>query len=195
MEIEHAGQEEQEIEAIAPEEAWARIADKVRTDSKDLERLTPVDSLPELLPELDPDTIQAYLTEMAKAEAYGDVRSIAAASGAMFLYSEMGMTDKYAEILARIEGNDPCATIAETVRSDSRTYPRPTNVSHFKQPPFRIKDDVLAVCIPQTLETYEDIKLIKASTGAVYLYSDRYMKSELAKSHVHWLEVEQYQNP
>lgn len=202
MEIEHEAQgietaeaQDPVVESLPPEEAWARIAERVRTDSRELVRLTAVDSLPELLPEVDPESIQAVLAGMFDAEEYGDVRPIETTSGATFLYSETGMTSKYAEILARIEQNDPCAAIADTVRSDSKTYPRPTNVSLFKQRPFRMTADELDIVIPRTVETYDDIKLIQASTGAVYLYSDRYMKTALAKSHVQWLEVEQYENP
>jgi hypothetical protein len=202
METEHEAQDmepvaggEQEAEGLAPEEVWARIAERVRSDSKEGVRLTAVDSLGELLPGLDAETIPAYLSQMAEQEAYGDVRPIATASGRAFLYSEQGMTGKYAEILVRIEEDDPCATIAETVRSDSRTYPRPTNVSLFRQPPFRMSADELEAAISRTLAAYEDIQRIEASTGAVYLYSNRFMKDALAKSHVRWLEVEQYENP
>jgi len=42
---------------------------------------------------------------------------------------------------------------------------------------------------------YDDIRQIRASTGALYLYSEQYLKGDLARSLVDWQEVGQYENP
>jgi len=90
------------------------------------------------------------------------------------------MTGNYAQILARVEENDPCFTISETVREESKIYPRPTNIETFKYGLFNINRDELDTHIARTMEQYPDIKLLRASSGGVYLYSTLYMTEDQA---------------
>lgn len=179
------------------EEIQTGIAERVREDSQNLSKLTCVDSLCTPVSDLEPDRVQVILADMGKDDRYKDIKSLAASTGAVYLYSETYITKNYAEILARAEANDPCATIAATVRDESRIYPRPTNIELFKDRVFNIDPDEVETHITRTLEQQEfnDIKLILASTGASYLYSNLYMSEDYAKSLVEWEEVEQYDNP
>ena len=45
------------------------------------------------------------------------------------------------------------------------------------------------------LEQYKDIKLIEASTGAIYLHSDRFLDPDWAQSLVEWEEVGKNASP
>lgn len=179
------------------EEVPARIANNVREQSKNLTKLTAVDGIGTLLPDLEADNIAANLADMEKDDRYQDIKSVVASTGDVYLYSETYITNNYADILARAEVNDPCATIAATVRDEARIYPRATRIEFFKNPIFNIVPEELETHITRTLEREEftDIKLLTASTGARYLYSDLYMEEDYARSLVEWEEVEEEENP
>ena len=187
----------EESEKLMAEETQAMIAEKVRGESEDPAKLTSIDSLAALKPDLNLDYIEGNLLEMATNDDYKDIQSVVAPNGIVFLYSTTFMTKQYADILARVEANDKCATIAGTVRDDSRIYPRLTKIEYFLTPLFNIEHEELEAHIASTLEReeYKDIKLLIASTGAHYLYSDLYIEAPYAKSLVEWEEVEQHDNP
>lgn len=197
---------EEDVEAlIRNEEIRAQIAAKVREDSQNLVQLTSVDSLGSLLSDQDSENTEAtetienieeHLAEMAEDERYNDIQTLTISTGAVYLYSEAHITKNYAIILGRAEANDPATTIAETVREESKIYPRPTRVELFKEQVFNINPDDLETFIAQTLERpeFKDIKLLQASTGARYLYSTLHMSEDYAKSLVEWEEVGDYEN-
>ncbi len=179
------------------EEIQIQIAEKVREESKNLAKLTSVNSLITLVSGLEADKVEANVAELLKDNRCQDIKSVVASTGAVYLYSETYITKNYADVLVRAEANDPCATIAATVRDESRMYPRPTNIELFKDQVFNIEPDELDTHIGLTMERqeYKDIKLITASTEARYLYSDLYMNEDYARSLVEWVEVDQEENP
>ena len=181
------------------EEIEVRIAAKVREDSQDPAQLTSVDSLGPLATTDQEEIleIELNLAEMFKDERYNDIKSVVASTGVVYLYSSTYITKNYAEILVRAATNDPVAAIAATVREESRIYPRPTKIELFKERVFNIDPDELETHIASVLEhqKFNDIKLIHASTGAHYLYSNLHLNEDYAKSLVEWEEVEQYENP
>jgi hypothetical protein len=179
------------------EEAKLRVAATVRKDSSELAKLTAGASLSPLLTEIGFEDAEAVLDSLAEDERYGDVQTITTAGGDRYLYSRQHMTESYATLLARVAADDPLAALAETVRDESRIYPRPTDVRLFLEPPFSLKREEVTVLVERLLQTeeYSDIKQIEASTGAVYLYSERHLKKGSAKSMVQWEEVESYMNP
>jgi hypothetical protein len=169
----------------------------VREDSN-LAKLTGVDRLDSLFPEpLTSEQKIDLFTEMAKDDRYQDIQSLTAVTGAAFVYSETYMTRNYAEILARVEAKDPLVVISETVREESRVYPRPTAIELFREPVFGIGSTEIETHVAHLLEQPEftDIKQVIASNGARYLYSELYMSKDLASSTVEWLEVERFENP
>jgi hypothetical protein len=180
------------------EEVRSQIVARVREDSEKSIKLTAVDSLGALIPGAEPDMIDRLLAVLQGDERYQDVKLITNSRGVRYLYSETFMTRTYAEVLARIEANDPLLTIAETVRDQSRIFRRPTNSRLFDAPVFRIDTESLDEYVAELLRRPEfaDIKLIRASTGAPYLYSDIYIKSEeWVKSIVEREEVWKPENP
>ncbi len=180
------------------EEVRSQIVARVREDSEKSVKLTAVNSLGALIPEAEPDRIDRHLAVLQGDERYQDVKLITNSRGGRYLYSGTFMTRTYAEVLARAEANDPLLTIAETVRDQSRIFRRPTNSRLFDAPVFRIDTESLDVYVAELLRRPEfaDIKLIHASTGAPYLYSDIYIKSEeWVKSIVEREEVWKPENP
>jgi hypothetical protein len=184
-------------EKVLNEEVMFRIATTVRQQSKETAQLMPVTALAPVLSELDFVEIDRILPALMEDARYQDIQTVSISSGAVFLYSRRHITENYAQFLARIEAGDPLATIAETVRDESRIYPRPTNVLLFTEPPFNMRRDEIPGLVDQLLEqgTYDDIKKIVASTGIVYLHSERHLSGVHARSLVEWQEVGQHENP
>ena len=179
------------------EEVREQIAVAVRFDSGKKVRLTAVDALGMLIPGAEPDKVEGHLLFLLDDERYRDLCLITNSKGTRFLYSKESMSATYAGVLARAEANDPRAAIAATVREESRLYPRPTNLSVFAAPVFKINALELETYAEQVVSRpeYKDIKLVRASTGAIYLYSDTYLHPDLARATAEWEEVGRYQNP
>jgi hypothetical protein len=179
------------------EAAGERLAARVRAASQQQTALTAVGELGPFMPEFDAGQIETVVDLVLEDARYADIQAVKAPNGAAYLYSERFITANYAQMLARVEAGDPLATIAETVRDESRIYPRPTDVRLFTQAPFRLKPAQIEEYVAALLreEGYQDIQKIEASTGAVYLHSTEHLSAALARSMVHWEEVERYENP
>jgi len=114
-----------------------------------------------------------------------------------YLYSTNFMTRSYAETAARISSGDIPLTIAETVRSESATYPRPTPVETFKGKPFYLSAEQVAAAIriifgdPRSA----DIGSVRASDGSVFLYSTDHLSSAQAQSMAERIAVGLHENP
>ncbi|MFC2010863.1 hypothetical protein ACFLUR_01050 [Chloroflexota bacterium] len=187
-----------QAEVLAKGEAIkTMITERVIEDSRDRIKVTAVESLSTLVPDLEPDKVEDNVAELLKDDRYGHIKSVAASTGAVYLFSETYISNNYADILVRAKVNDPCATIAATVRDEARIYPRATIIEFFKNPIFNIDPNELETHIAHTLELQEfkDVKLIEASTGARYLYSDLYMNENYARSLIEWEEVGEEENP
>lgn len=177
------------------EEVKFRIGERVRADSKERQILTPVDALYE---EIGWDKGAYGPDEIGKDPLYADIRTVTPATGEVFFYSDRHMSGYYALLLARTAAKDPCAMIAETVRDESRIYPRPTCVLFFLEKLFGVNEADLKTVVEKTLAQpqFDDIKLmIHPSTGGVYLYSNRYLEADNAWSIMDWEEVGRDANP
>lgn len=167
------------------------IAEKIRRDSRITISLTPLNAIYALWPELQTVKICSILNEMPAQECYADVKTVSACSGALYLYCDRHITDKYAVLLARTAVNDTCTAIAQTVREESRIYPRPINITAFTSQIFGIPPASLQPCIVRVLNLpeFSDIrKLVHPDTQAVYLYSNQYINEDQAFSVMKWLE-------
>jgi len=179
---------------VPAEDVFSIIAEKVREKSMNEARLV---SLTSILPDMTPEEAGAKLVGLAEDEHFQDIKALKASTGTVYLYSATYITDNYAGILIRAEENDPCVTIAATVRNEAKTYPRATRTEYFMNPIFNINPDELDKHIAGTMERpeFKDIKSITASTGTRFLYSDLYLNEGYARSLIEWEEVGQYDNP
>lgn len=111
--------------------------------------------------------------------------------GQTYLYSERHMTRQYAEAAARAECEDIRHIIAETVRADSATYPRPTSVESFTEPPFRVSPASLNAAVDGISDDprYADIQAVLASDGSRFLFSSHHMDPLYAASLAEWIAV------
>ncbi|MBJ6750299.1 hypothetical protein [Geomonas anaerohicana] len=175
------------------EEVKHALAEKIRRDSRVLTALTPLSSMFALVPDIKPVKICSLLNEMQAQVQYRDIKTVSAFSGELYLYCDAHITEKYAGLLVRSAVTDACSTIVDTVREESRIYPRPTRVSLFTSQVYGIPAATLHPCIVRVLNSpqYSDIrKLVHPETEVEYLYSTLHMNEEQAYSLMTWLEEE-----
>jgi hypothetical protein len=181
---------------ILMEETQAKIAEQVRHVSKESAQLIAAPALSEYAPDVQPSELAEFVAAMASDPRYKDIHQVVGPAGAAYLYSATYLTDNYANLLARVESKDPCTAVAETVREESRIFPRPTKVELFYSPVFQIAPGQMETVVENTLRRpeFSDIKKIVATTGAIYLFSDKYMEPGQAETLVRWEEVDKYRN-
>ncbi|MFA6366075.1 MAG: hypothetical protein WCX13_02675 [Candidatus Hydrogenedentales bacterium] len=183
----------------ADREAYAlRLIEFIRAESSG-GRLTSLSTLASRFPtpeELSKELGFSIASVIAEGPDASDLKKMEGSSDAWY-FSESTITGSYALHLLRTEEKDPLMLIAETVRDESRIYPRPTDLTFFTDPPFSMNERELS----QALERMElrpdmsDIKRCAASNGATYLYSTKYLGETLAETLAEWIEVGQKQNP
>jgi len=142
-------------------------------------------------------------------EVYGNLTASTAAAadvadvqlirdgGEIFLFSDRHMTRAYAEAAVRAATGDHPRILAETVRSDSATYPRPTPIKAFLAAPYLLPiEDVIAAAERMRMDPrYADISFTRASNGDLFLFSLNHMNRAQAESMAEWLAVGQSDNP
>ena len=132
----------------------------------------------------------------AAADGNSDLREIRAQEGGRRYYSSQFMTETYARLLVRKEG-DPLQLIAEIVRENSSLYPRPFPLGAFERSPFAMTRAELLQCLERMAEqeNYRDISRTMTSAGNVFLYSTSSLDSDYAATLAEWIDVGQYDNP
>lgn len=145
---------------------------------------------------LEVEEILPSIEELKEREDYSDIYTIKGASS-IYLFSDKYITYNYAQMMVKVEEKDLINLIVETVRHESKTYPRPTDARLFSYNPFKFTREQFSDILAQlkTKKEYEDIKETRASNGALYLYSDKFMVKAHAASLAEWVEVERDQNP
>lgn len=145
---------------------------------------------------IEVEDILSMIEELQSREDFSDI-IVYKGKEKIYLYSEKFMTPNYAGIMITAEEKDFFKMIVNTVRQESKIYPRPTSVSLFRKTPFNMSEDDFFEVYNQLKrkEEYKDIQEVRASNNAIYLYSDNFMKKAHARSLAEWIEVESEQNP
>lgn len=180
----------------APEEPdrLAAVAERIRSDSGQV-ILTDQAVFLEAPFGFTEDELDEIWVEMVESDEYRDiVRTPDERSGTVYAHSDLLLTVPYAKLMVRTQANDPVYLIVETVRDESKIYPRPTGAAFFENEPFNlVLEDVLKhVETILATEGYSDICVIHPSNGATYLYSDRYLDEAGAMPIAQWVEVDMY---
>lgn len=172
--------------ALAPE--TDAIVEAIRSWSRDRKLL----SLSALKSEFPDQDVMLRIEESGAT----DLKRMSGSTETYF-FSDLSMTEAYAVHLYRIEERDPVKLIADTVRDDSRIYPRPTPMATFREQPFLMTKEVLdeALLSMKTRPDYADIRISTASNEARYLYSNKYLSELYADSLTEWYEVGLRENP
>ncbi|MDI6871688.1 MAG: hypothetical protein QME79_10100 [Bacillota bacterium] len=166
------------------------LADKVRQASQG-GRVVP-------LSEVWEGSADEFRSLLADPEApdCSDIREVPEGD-CLYLYSDRYMSRQYAEAAARSAAGDVLRAVAEAVRSDSATYPRPTPVASLAAPPFLLSaEEVLAAAEAMAKdERYQDVRLTTASDGTLFLYSALHLEPAYAESLAEWIAVGQFNSP
>jgi hypothetical protein len=87
--------------------------------------------------------------------------------------------------------------MAEAVRRDSSTYPRPTPTAVFAEAPYGLSLEEIEAAVNHLLDdpAWEDIEAVTASDGSRFLFSSRHMDAALAASRAEWMAVGRRENP
>lgn len=196
-EMETAEREEAPTEEISEPTLAQLVAEVIRERSRTRAVLTPVDSLRMDGVEMPQELRDQLVQDIQAEEGLKDIQLMRSETGRVYLYSSEFISDTYARILFRAEEGNPYEIIAATVREESEVYPRPTPVESFKNPTFGLDPDKVEETARELtrLPRYEDIKTLEASTGALYLYSDRHLERDWAESLMEWEEVGRYNSP
>ena len=181
------------------EEAKFVLASAIRADSRDNVKLTSVGTLYALAPDADPAITDALLELMPAEARFADIKKVTASNGNVYYHSDRYLVGSYAVTLLLAMSGDHCATIAETVREESRIYPRTTNAAIFReQQVYGIPPADLEAIITDTLRRpeYADLRrIVHPATGAVHLYSGRFISDDRAWAMMDWEEVGRADNP
>jgi hypothetical protein len=141
-----------------------------------------------------PGTFEAILKETI--EVNEDLKELQGKDDIPRYYSSQCMSETYVRILLHKE-EDLLLLIAETVRENSATYPRPVPLDIFLDSPFELTQEEILTCLQKMSgqKEYQDIAQTKTSIGTVFLYSNRHLDPGYASMLAEWLDVGQFNNP
>lgn len=138
--------------------------------------------------------IERMIEELKSSEKTKDIDTIRGKTEVYF-YSKDYISNTYRDVLFNLKEKNIQEVIIDLVRKESQLYPRPTSLEIFKLSPFN-RDDIEDL-IDEIIKNkeYIDIKIVEASNGAKYFFSDTYMIFGHAKGLCEWVEVGQFENP
>lgn len=170
-------------------------ADYIRSESIN-GRLVEINILKDVM-DMETDAIPPLMKRLADIPDFILLKSVSDEKGTVYWYSGNDMTDRYAHILAGLKQKNLLQIIAETVRYESETYPRPTRVDLFLEKPYSMEYETLMDLMDGlgSESEYHDLRLTRASNGVTYLYSDRYLSGFHAAKLAEWHAVQQYESP
>ncbi len=184
--------EEEEPVELSPAE---QIVELIKENSSEI-RLTKEEEFYDESFGFEEGAVEQYLEEIQNDEQYADIKMIEG-SKTRYFYWEEKINTNYATLMVRVEEKDLIRMIVETVREQTQRYRRATAIKLFTVPPFLLNRQQILDLLEmiQQREDCADIEQVAASTGAIYLFSNKYIGKALAKSLVEWDEVERFENP
>jgi hypothetical protein len=171
---------EKKIAEPTVEEIKAKIAEKVRADSREHAAVTPSEVVFALVPGSQQGRITAILDEMTADDRYPDIKAVTTASGMVFFVSKTFIDTDEAIAKSRIE--EVKSLFAEKVRADSRddVVLSPTVDLHALAPEMEPAGIAAILDAMRTDARYADVKTVTASNGDVYFYSEKHMSGYYA---------------
>lgn len=143
---------------------------------------------------IEASQIEKVIKKLKESESAKDI-DIIIGKIEVYFYSKDYISNTYRDMLFNLKEKNIEEVIVEIVRNESKIYPRPTSLDIFRLAPFK-RDDIDNL-LEEILKNkkYMDIKIVQASNGAKYLYSDIHMTLGHAKGLCEWVEVGQFENP
>lgn len=162
------------------EEIKAKIAETVRAAAGEHSAMTPAETVFSLVPKTRQETITALLDEMAADDLYPDIKALTTDSGKVFFFSTTYIQADEAVAKSRME--EVKLKIAEKVRADSQDRVRLTPAGDLQELVPEQERYKIAAILKEMQETpaYADVKMVTASNGHVFFYSDLHMSNYYA---------------
>ena len=109
-----------------------------------------------------------------------EIESFVSRSGRTVYHDPTLLSRTYARLLDHKDA--PEALMAETIRSNSREYPRPVPAALFERPPFDLAPEAVEAMLRAMAARpeYQDIAATRTSMGTVYLFSSLYLERRQA---------------
>jgi len=128
--------------------------------------------------ELQDTDMEALMTETLAV--HQDLATLESISGQTLYHVPALLSRTYACILDR--KGSPVILIAEEIRRNSEEYPRPLPLEIFEGPPFDLTPEQIEESLKAMAASteFQDITFTTTSTGAVYLFSSRYLERPFA---------------
>ncbi len=143
------------------------------------------------------DRITAARSRLAKTlQEHDDLHELPADDGVRYYYSSEEMTQSYASTLLQKLG-DPARLIAEVIRENSASYPKPVPLDMFTHSPFDLTREQVLDCLERMAgqQEYRDIASTTTSASTIYLYSTLHLEPDHASMLAEWFDVGQLENP
>ena len=160
------------------------FADLIREKTRGEQLVSRADCQAEPL-QLSDEALDALIQRLKDSEddQFADIAQLQGPSN-LYFYSTLSMSDSFARIQARLRDKDTKVTIAESVREESKIYPRPALRSQFLTEPFFLSEEEIDQAVEelQSSDDYCDIHPCVTSDGTRYLYSDKYLTEAHALS-------------
>ncbi|MDO4937275.1 MAG: hypothetical protein Q4E62_05095 [Sutterellaceae bacterium] len=132
--------------------------------------------------------------EESLKDTYGVARLVSWDKVTYYHYKPL-LSASYARLLSA--QNNPAELVRDTVRENSRIYPRPIAIGCFEDMPFNLK--------PEEIETVlevlnndpdsQDIRFTQTSIGTVFLYSNKYLEDDYADYLAEYIDVGMDESP
>ena len=170
------------------EELLARFIQKTTRE----EKLVALNAVALAPPEgVSRENVKKILRNMENSEFFADIKSVKGIKDTYF-YDTNKMTDHFAVVQASIQDKNILSAIANAVRHDCKTYPRPVSMKSLKENPYFYSDDEILGAIARMKfdENYKDIDVVTASNGNMCFYSSLYMSKVYAQALCEQIEVE-----
>lgn len=125
-----------------------------------------------------------------------DIRNLVAENGSNYYFSTCFMTEAYADILVKKQG-DSLKLIADFVRRTAADYLRPVPLDIFMQSPFNFTyDEILKIVEKmENMTDFQDIRRTSTSTSREFLYPINVLEPMHASMQAEWIDVGQSENP
>jgi len=125
-----------------------------------------------------------------------DLKGLSRPDGRIWFYSARWMSEAHARILSQ-KGGDPLPLMAETIRENSATYPRPIPLDVFRNSPFEMTEQEIQTSLQRMREQedYKDIGATTTSIGTLFPYSSTHLEPDHAAMLAEWMDVGQANNP
>lgn len=138
-----------------------------------------------------------YFDQVLAAGLEGEfgLASLTAWDGTVYYHYKPLLSQMYARMLSA--KNNPLELVKDTVRENSRIYPRPVNIETFSDMPFNLKPEELEELMKRIAEDEDgqDIRYTTTSIGSVYLYSRKYLEDDYADFLAEQIDVGMDESP